>query len=235
MFADADDLLMPRAVETLYRGIISSGYDMLRSSFIKESSNDVDVVFDSSSSIITWRHGKIYRTQYLKNINLRFLPGLRTDEDAYFNIIAWNCTKAHGILNEITYIWRCNKNSITRQKDDETYFKETYNNYIYGQVEALKKIFATVDELNNLTVTKTLINIYYFYMQARFYKCDEKIMDDELITLRDEQWMQLWITNSQNWIDAINELKVGQFYNEKYIVFYEENFYQWINRLLKGV
>ena len=39
-FADADDLLMPRAIEVMHRGMVSSGYNILRSSFIKER-NDI--------------------------------------------------------------------------------------------------------------------------------------------------------------------------------------------------
>lgn len=234
MFADADDLLMPRAVETLYRGIVSTGYDMLRSSFIKEQGKDPDVILDANNNVITWRHGKIYRVKYLRDINLRFLPGLRTDEDAYFNIIAWNCTKQHGILNEITYIWRYNKQSITREKDEITYFKETYNNYIHGQVEAMKKIFATAEEVPNILVTKTLINIYYFYMRARFYKCNEKIMDDTISTLKTEGWMKTWFRCAENWVDVIENLKPGQFYDKQYVVFFEETFNEWAIRLLKG-
>jgi len=36
MFADADDLLLPRAVEVLYRAMVTSGYDIIRSNFIRE-------------------------------------------------------------------------------------------------------------------------------------------------------------------------------------------------------
>jgi hypothetical protein len=80
------------------------------------------------------------------------------------------CTEKRGILDEITYIWRDNKNSITRSKDKITYFKDTYLNYIRGQVEALKIIFNKIDNVPNIFVTNTLINIYYYYMNARFYK-----------------------------------------------------------------
>ena len=233
MFADADDLLMPRAVEVLYHGIVNSGYDILRSSFIRERQNEPDVILDANANVVTWRHGKIYRVQYLKNINLRYLPDLRTDEDAYFNIIAWNCTKSRGLLNEITYIWKDNPNSITRQYDDATYFKKTYHNYIYGQVEAMKKIFELNNEIANILVTRTLINIYYFYMRARFYKCDEDIMDNTLMTLQKEKWMQVWFDTADNWVDAINELKVGAKLDKKYIIFYEESFYAWCKRILK--
>ena len=44
MFADADDLLMPRAVEVLHRGMVASGYNILRSSFIRERRNKVDTL-----------------------------------------------------------------------------------------------------------------------------------------------------------------------------------------------
>lgn len=234
MFADADDLLMPRAVEILYRGMIKTGYDILRSSFIRERRDAQDVLLDANSNVVTWRHGKIYRVSYLKRINLRYLPGLRTDEDAYFNILAWNCTNSRGAINEVTYIWRDNPHSITRSEEEQVYFKKTYFNYIYGQVEALKKMATILDEMPQILITRTLINIYCFYMRARFYKCDETIMDNSLSTLKNEKWMQDWFKVIQNWLDAINELKCGVFLDEKFVVFYEETFYHWCIRLMKG-
>lgn len=233
MFADADDLLMPRAVSTLFHGIITSGFDMLRSSFIRENASGKDIVLEASHNVVTWFHGKIYRVQYLKNLNLRFLPNLRTDEDAYFNIIAWNCTEKHGLLNEITYIWCDNKKSITRQKDNTSYFIETYNNYIYGQVKALKRIAEIKNDIPHLLISKTLINIYYFYMRARFHHCNEEIMDDVLHELREEDWMLEWLRNGQNWKDVVDELKGGQIYEDKFIVFFDENFEQWTARLFR--
>lgn len=232
MFADADDLLMPRAVEVLHRGMVASGYNILRSSFIREQRNKADTLLQADANVVTWRHGKIYRVKYLREINLSFLP-LRTDEDAYFNIIAWNCTKERGMVNEITYIWKDNPNSITRNKDDVTYFKNTYTNYIYGQVEALKKM-STLIEIPHILITRTLINIYNFYMRARTYRCDEEVMDICLSSLKEESWMFNWFNNIQNWIDAIDELKPGAFLDQKYVIFYQENFYDWCTRLLKG-
>jgi hypothetical protein len=63
---------------------------------------------------ITWFHGKIYRVSFLKEKGLKFHPDLRSEEDAYFNLLCWNCTNNRGEIAEETYIWRYNPNSITR-------------------------------------------------------------------------------------------------------------------------
>lgn len=132
MFVDADDLLMPRAVEILYRKIVTGGFDIVRSGFLKETSGLEDKVLKATDNIVTWFHGKIYKVSYLKKNNIRFLPELRTDEDAYFNMLAWNGTKNKDYVDEITYIWKDNLSSITRREDKKTYFINHHMDYIHG-------------------------------------------------------------------------------------------------------
>ena len=233
MFADADDLLMPRAVEILYRKIVAGGFDIIRSSFLKEMSGSEDKVLKATDNIVTWFHGKIYKVSYLKKNNIRFLPELRTDEDAYFNMLAWNGTKNKDYIDEITYIWRDNLSSITRKEEKKEYFINHHMDYIHGQVEALKRIFQITPEVSTLLVTLTLINIYYYYMTARFYHCDEEEMDNCISSLKDESWMKLWLLEGQNWIDVLNNIKPGNVYEEEYVIFYEETFNLWAARLLR--
>ena len=132
MYLDADDMLMPRAVEVLYEYAKAHDYDILRSSFIRENRNIEDRFMSADDNLITWFHGKIYKVQYLRDKNIHFLPGLWTDEDAYFNAVAWNSTTKLGLMAEPTYIWRDNKNSITRKFDQKQYFIDTHMNYIHG-------------------------------------------------------------------------------------------------------
>lgn len=233
-FADADDIFMPRALEILFKGITSSGYDILRSSFIRESkSSDGDVVLNAQSNVVTWFHGKIYRVSYLKKINAHFLPELRTDEDAYFNIIAWNGTESKGYLDEITYIWRDNENSITRKGNKKDYFVATHMNYIRGQICALPRIYELNGTLNPIFVANTLINIYYYYMQAKFYGCDTLEMDRCIHNLSKEPWLPSWFMDTNVWTHIINTLKVGAVYDNTAIVFFQEDFFTWSNRILK--
>ena len=232
MFADADDLLMPRAVELLYRSAVSGGYDILRSHFIRESNTDSDILLRAQDSTITWFHGKIYRTQYLKSLGLRMLPFLRTDEDAYFNLIAWYSTKRRGFVEEITYIWRDNKSSITRAKPEAQYFIETHHYYIRSQVEAFKFLFDHNVAIDDELITFTLKNLYEYYMHARYYHCDEQYLDSLMIQLRDYPRIQQWYNNINNWLEVLKSFQVGAQYEDGNIIFYQETFNVWVNKLL---
>ena len=233
MYLDADDMLMPRAVEVLYEYAKAHDYDILRSSFIRENRNIEDRFMSADDNLITWFHGKIYKVQYLRDKNIHFLPGLWTDEDAYFNAVAWNSTTKLGLMAEPTYIWRDNKNSITRKFDQKQYFIDTHMNYIHGQIEALKYLFEINDSVPQTLITNTLINLYYYYVKAKFYKCDVEEMDNEFSTLKNEDWMQFWLNEGSNWIDIVNNIKGGLVIDEEHIVFFDEPFNLWAARLLR--
>lgn len=234
-FLDSDDMFMPRAVEVLYTEAKLRNYDILKSNFIRENANETDVLMTCADNIITWFHGKIYKVQFLKDKNIRFKEGLRIDEDAYFNAVAQNSTTNIGAADEVLYVWRANKESLTRSSKFKDYFIENHMNYIYSQVEALKDLHKINDTVSSTLITSTLLNIYYYYMSARFYKCDENEMDDCIGTLRNEEWMQKWLMDGNNWIAIITNIKAGQVYENEYVVFYDETFNKWAARLLKGV
>ena len=161
MFMDSDDMLMPRAVNILYDNIRFNDYDIIRSSFIREETNAADKFMPQNTPSITWFHGKIYKVAFLKENNIRFLEGLRIDEDAYFNVIAWNATKKRGEITEVTYIWRDNPKSLTRQAKTADYFKKNYISYVRSQVEGLKKLASIIGDMSGSLIAQTLINIYY--------------------------------------------------------------------------
>lgn len=232
MFADADDLLQPRAVEILHRSIVSGGYDILRSHFIREQNTGPDLLLKARDSTITWFHGKIYRTEYLKHLGTKIPSHLKTDEDAYFNLIAWYATERRGYVDEITYIWRDNKHSITRSKSPQQYFIETHHYYIQSQCEALKFIFDHNIPLDDKVISFTLINIFYYYMHAKYYRCDEQYLVNVIGQLNMNPRIIEWYRKAENWIDVLNSLKAGEKYEDGNIVFFQEPFNMWIVRLL---
>lgn len=234
MFMDSDDMLMPRAVEVLYTQSKAADFDIVRSSFIREEKNKQDLFLPQNAGTITWFHGKIYKVKYIRDNNLRFLP-LRTDEDAYFNLVAWNSTQKRGEISEVTYLWRFNENSLTRQRKSKEYFCDTYMNYITSQVEGLKMLAKLgKGTVNPSLVGQTLINIYNYYMHARFYKIPPDAMDECLMTLKAEPWMQLFLQDLHNWADIAKNLRAGDIYDEKYVVFYTEPINAWAARLLRA-
>ena len=233
MFLDADDMLMPRAVEVLYQQVKIEEYDIIRSSFIREDEKG-DYILPQNMGVITWFHGKIYKVAFLKEKNINFLTELRTDEDAYFNLIAWNTAEKRGELEEVTYIWRYNKNSLTRGRAEKDYFSDTYMYYIISQVEGLKKLYEINGQISNDLISQTLLNIYYYCMKARFYKISETEMDNKISELRAEQWMQDYLNKGENWIYIVQHVKAGEFYENSNVVFFNESFNFWAKRLLKA-
>ena len=232
IFLDADDMLMPRAVEVLSQHIRVNNFDIMRSGFIREEKNKRDLFIPQDSSIITWFHGKIYRVKFLKEKNIRFLPGLRIDEDAYFNLIAWNSAENRGEIAEYTYIWRDNKNSLTRTKGNSEYFKDNYMNYITSQVRALQRLMEINESVKNDIISITLINIYYTYMRAAYLKYPMVAADELISELKTEKWLKVFLNNADSWISLVNNVKAGEVYNNEHIIFYDEPINQWIVRLL---
>lgn len=232
IFMDADDMLMPRAVEVLSQHMKVNNFDIIRSGFIREEKNKQDLFIPQDSSIITWFHGKIYRVKFLKEKNIRFLPGLRIDEDAYFNLIAWNSTENRGEIAEYTYIWRDNKNSLTRAQDNSEYFKDNYMNYITSQVRALQRLMEINESVKNDIISITLINIYYTYMRAVYLKYSMTAADELISELKAEKWLEVFLNNVDSWISLVNNVKAGEVYNNEHIIFYSEPINQWIVRLL---
>ena len=232
IFMDADDMLMPRAVEVLSQHMRVNNFDIMRSGFIREEKNKRDLFVPQDSSIITWFHGKIYRTKFLKEKNIRFLPGLRIDEDAYFNLIAWNSTENRGEIAEYTYIWRDNKNSLTRTQGNSEYFKDNYMNYITSQVRALQRLMEINESVKNDIISITLINIYYTYMRAAYLEYPMTTADELISELKTEKWLKVFLNNADSWISLVNNVKAGEVYNNEHIIFYDEPINQWIVRLL---
>lgn len=232
MFLDSDDMLMPRAVEILYTQAKISNYDIIRSAFICENNTQNDRLMPQDIATITWFHGKIYKVAYLKEKNIHFHPRLRIDEDAYFNLIAWNSTPNRGETAEVTYIWRFNKNSITRKTESREYFENSYLYYITSQVDGLKELYRINQTYSASLVTQTLLNIYYYCMEAKFYELDETEMNQIIHSLTREPWINDYLMDGQNWIEIINSIKAGAVYDQTAIVFYDETFNIWAKRLL---
>lgn len=231
MFMDADDMFMPRAVEVLYNGAKKEQYDILRSSFIKESPVQ-SMVIPADTSTITWFHGKIYRTKYLKDKNIRFHPTLRVEEDAYFNVLAWNAASLRGDVNEVTYIWRYNKQSITRADGRGAYFKNTYLNFIFSQTEALKMMPQIIDKIYGELVIKIFIRMYNHYQEAVYYNLSLKEMDNMIHALKTEQWIQTIMFSDEAQTYAIKNMSPGSITSDNKPYFYEEPFNKWLKRLL---
>ena len=231
MFLDADDMYYPLAVELLTKQIRKEGADIVMASFIREH-NDEFIEYNATTTAVTWMHGKIYRADYLRQNNIRFLEELRYNEDSYFNVVAVNCSDHVARMTAPVYLWRDNPNSVTQTKEGGTYFARSNTQYIYGQVKGMKKIIELKGELPKDTFAQTLLYIYYAMMQQQYEHVEDYSYLDELYSLGQLQEVKDFFNDGENWIKIVNSAKAGALIDEANIIFYNLPFSDWAQKYL---
>ena len=157
LFLDVDDMLNPRAVELLYTYSKSKFADVTTSKIIVEKKYTKGQVL-SGKQANTWLHGKIYRTNYLKDNNIHFHKDIRYNQDVSFNLLALNYTNKVYFLDEETYIWRDYKQSVTR-KDTSNFINQATWQYLYGYAKSMLQLLESNKLTKNLVVTG-LMSLY---------------------------------------------------------------------------
>lgn len=233
MFLDSDDLLMPQAVERLYEEAKRNAADVIQSSVVADATLAPDRIMEADKTPVTWTHGKIYRTKYLTENHIEFVPEIRYNEDSYFNVVAMNSTKNKFTLNEITYYWSDNPNSLTR-KDPKKFFEISWENYILSQVRGMERInellpSAVSSELLGLTS----INLYWHYIQARHYGFNEDLAKSYLAEWKSIPVFQEKIADAKFWNAVAHQLKGCMIISKTDIVFPKQNFADWVTQYIK--
>lgn len=129
MFMDSDDMLYPNAVERLTYEINVGMRDVVSSAIWAERYKNTGFMLEPNNHI--WLHGKIFRTKYLYD-NKIFFPKLRTNEDLAFNLKAILNTAKSAYIQEVLYLFRDEKCSITRDKTTNLIHRVFSIDYIYA-------------------------------------------------------------------------------------------------------
>ena len=154
MFLDSDDLYFPHTVERLLYEIEKTGSDFVSAAIWQEVGPHSGAKIESSNQ--TWLHGKIYRISYLQENEIVF-PPIKTNEDVTFNLTVMECSSKKGYLDEPLYLFRLQKNSLTKQPNAPMgMISSDYISSIYYVAKYMKERFGTIPE-------QILIDIYAIY------------------------------------------------------------------------
>lgn len=227
LFLDVDDILNPRAVELLYTYSKSKFADVTTSKIIVEKKYTKGQVL-SGKQANTWLHGKIYRTNYLKDNNIRFHKNIRYNEDVSFNLLALNYTNKVYFLDEETYIWRDYGQSITR-KDTSNFTNQSTWQYLYGYAKSMLQLL----ESNKLTKNLVVTGLMSLYTQSQVLIETNSISKNENIYITEllkTDYMQRMLQD----IDILNRIannnRIG-YTESKKPLFFHESFDNWVNRM----
>lgn len=166
VFLDADDMFYNCfSIEKLYNYINDNNYNAVCSNFIEEC----DYISINHGFNDIWMHGKIYRRSFIVDNNIKFSNTYQNEDTGFNHIIS--LIDEFKYLDETTYIWRLNNNSITRKNDYEYTFNglEGYiYNICYSIEEAIKKN-VEVDKISSLVIS-TMYEMYFNYLKYSDYE-----------------------------------------------------------------
>ena len=191
MFIDSDDLFYSSiSVEKLFYKI-EEGYDLV-------FSIEYDQKRDSYLVLNGNVHGKIYRREFISNNNIHF-NNSRYHEDNYFNNLVLLNPSKKCFLEEYTYFYTYNNNSITNDSysdfdNMELYLKNmnelltiTENNcnkvrrarFLFEKYKYLKRVYNTLDNEQKIIFRDWLRK--YDHTLLRFINLDDYIFLNEVV------------------------------------------------------
>lgn len=206
MFLDADDVLMPTAIKDINSLIQSKRPEILETVFIEERIDDsIPHGFNR-----TWLHGKVFKTDFLRDNDIRFHKTLRFNEDGAFCGIAFALSNNVERADKITYVWCNNKNSTVRGQH-----KDYYAERLYTFCQAREYIFEELKKRNKkeeliISEKDSLCTLYNMYLELYNYS------PDNLISFNQE--VKKYIAQ----IDYYNLIKDEDFLRRLGISFYEQ-------------
>lgn len=225
MFLDSDDLLFPNAVQALTYEINHSKKDFIKSQICVESQITSHDYIPADMST-TWLHGTIYRTQFLKNKNIRF-SNLSSNEDLAFNLkVTWSTTNGGSIDQEL-YLWRSDSESYTQRKEISLYCQ--------GQdfIEAIYEAWDFVKNDPNFKVDWCIANILACYNFYQISVCRNVPTKPEVEQKLKEMLSYPAVQEKMSNPKIMNKFKkvLHQYEtNDDNILFFKETFYDWYTR-----
>lgn len=231
MFMDSDDMLMPRAVEILYREAKLHDADLIASDFIAERKLQPPTYMDVLEIPSTWCHGKIYKAKFLRDNQIRFRPELRLNEDSYFNLVAVSCAKSKFQITETTYLWMDNKKSLTRSEDSLEFFRKSWEQYVVGQVWGIIKIYDQTHEISAKFLAASLINIFYELNAAKYFGYNVDNAIQTLETLQNYTEIKTKVREKEFWAYVVENLS-GCYARCNELIYHEYNFSDWLHQIL---
>lgn len=163
-FIDSDDYFYsPYSLYSLMKEITTKNCDEVISNFIYE--RDGERTIKERNTI--WLHGKVYKRSFLEDHSI-FFNNTRANEDNGFNQLIGLLNPNVSYLDEVTYVYSENKESITR-KNNRLYKFTGLEGYAYNIQWAIEEgIQRKGDPFNILCLSYiTLLAMYYYYLDLQ--------------------------------------------------------------------
>lgn len=229
MFLDSDDMLYPNAVYKLTYEINHRMDDYVITPISVESQTEPGYTMTAEYASHTWLHGKIFRLDFLTKNNIRFLEGLRGNEDVNFMLKCCVCTEKISLLDEPLYLWRDSDGSITRTNGTakDKILSEDYIIAVCEAINFMKERNRPVDDFAHY-----ILFFYKFYQILLIKNMDltkSKELIEEFLSYPEVKHKLSKYIIWHEFIDKVSSYTII----DKKVYFYPQTFIEWFKQFDK--
>lgn len=225
IFIDSDDAFYDFcSVQRLYDTAVNGNFDVVISNFVCESE---DMSIKKKNTV--WLHGKIYKRCFLEKYDICF-SNSRAYEDSGFNQQIFLMNPNIFYLDEVTYIYCDNSNSLTRKNNGDfiLYGLEGLSyNICYAVEKSLARNCNEVDA--SFLMIGVLISMYFYYLDLgdnydvssilKWSRPIKELYNNRLMSLKKEE------------IDLLIEQKKEKCIQENKFINEKISFYEFLNMI----
>lgn len=115
MWCDADDKFISTIALSLILSITNTNCDAIICDFFEQHIfPDKPALYIPHKNDSVFVHGKVYRTEFLRDNKIQWHPELHEHQDSPFNVLARTCAKDTKLLSIPIYLWCDNPKSVSR-------------------------------------------------------------------------------------------------------------------------
>lgn len=183
-FIDADDTFNGAfSLKALRNGIEMGGGKTVLTVSVFDEVHELDLpeeqkpgpILIQHDSDLVWVFGKMYRRQFIDEMDIKFHPTSRANEDNGFNTIFRLTSDDNHQINFIpahTYYWHESPDSITRHNDNEYSYgggiRDSFYGYVENMIYAVKEAKCRCPYNGMITqwAVDVMLNIYEYYIEC---------------------------------------------------------------------
>lgn len=162
-FLDADDMLFPNTIRTLYQEAkVNKEPEIVAGQIFVEGEHPSKDGQVDTKIMNAWVTGKLFKRDFLDKYNIKFLDKkMLGAEDSYFGLVATNLAKKRLFVARDIYYWRHNPNSTTRDRDNN-FTIEANVDHTYSQYAATIKLMEYLPDWNYGGILGVFYSNYQF-------------------------------------------------------------------------
>ena len=171
MWCDADDQFISTIALSLIFNAMEDSFDVLIDDFLEQNKYNDKIIYIPHKNDSIFVHGKVYRTDFLHDNQIKWHIESYGHEDSPFNVLAITCSKKTKNCPIPYYMW-CNTPGSISRADGEYYLPNTWTYMIDSYQAVINDLKDRGYGIQSCYYAKYCLYATYYEMQHDVWKQD---------------------------------------------------------------